>query len=143
MIINNYEKKKERKKSNTFISQISFYSLTRLKSERQAWFAPAAPLDGDHSDDRRLAADEVCEVAACSVRGAAVFMFIDGCGHVEICLQGSGPGHTAHVTSTLQGHINIGGRAGACGEKERDQMKFKTHSRLLTENVLKVLQLSS
>lgn len=87
-----------------------------MESERQAGFAPAAPLDGDHCDNGSLAALEVREVAAGSVGGAGVVVFIHGCDHVHVRLQGRVPGHMAHVAVTPQGHVDTGGRAGACGE---------------------------
>lgn len=40
------------------------------------------------------------------------------CGHIEICMLGGVPRHKTHITDTLQGHLDIGGRAGTCEKEE-------------------------
>lgn len=95
------------------------FSLTCMEGEGQAGFTPAAPLDGDHREDGSLAALEVCEGAARAVGCAGRCVITQNCGHILVRFWCRLPGDMAQVTDTLHGHMNVGGRAGACeGEGE-------------------------
>lgn len=105
--------------SNYWFECLKLYSLTWLVGERQTRPAAAAPLYGHYGDERRLATVEVCQGAAGSIGGAGVHVFVDSCGHIVICLQGSSPGHKAHITGTLYGHTDTGWRTGAWEKVEK------------------------
>lgn len=104
-------------------------SLTWVECKRWAWYTHAASRNSGHCDHSRLPTAEVCEGAACSVWGAGVVVLVCSLryrrDHVPICLCCSIPGHMTHITSTLQGHVDICWRARSWSRKRKGQLLMK------------------